>query len=204
VALTGGIGSGKSTCLRRFADLGVPTIDADVLARAAVAPGTPGLQKVVERFGEGVLQPTGELDREALGRLVFADAGARHDLEAIVHPAVYRAIADWFERCAQGLAGPSTRRPGVAVADIPLLYETGHERDVDRVVVAACRPDQQLTRLMARDGLPESEARRRIAAQIPLGLKADRADYVIDTSGSLDDTHRQVIEVWERLRAESV
>ena len=160
VALTGGIGTGKSYCLERFAAHGVPTIDADVLARAAVAPGTPGLAAIAARFGSGVLAGDGTLDRPALGRIVFGDTKARTALEAIVHPEVYRRIREWFANLP-----PGTR---VAIADIPLLFETGHNHDFDEVVVAACDPEEQVRRVMARDDLSDAEARARLAAQLPI------------------------------------
>jgi dephospho-CoA kinase len=194
VALTGGIATGKSHCLRRFASLGVPVIDADVLARDAVAPGTPGLASVVRRFGPQVLGLDGMLDREALARIVFADAGARRDLEAIVHPVVYAAIQDWFSHL-------DSQTP-FGIADIPLLYETGHAGDFDRVIVAACDVETQLQRVMARDGLTKAEAERRLAAQMPISEKRRKADYVVDTSGEPSETDRRVLEVWERLRAD--
>lgn len=148
------------------------------------------------------MQPDGTLDRDALGRIVFADAAARRDLEAIIHPLVYAAIQEGIEN-PSGQRG-ATLSQAFSITDIPLLYETGHAEDFDRVVVAACRSDQQLQRLMARNGLDEAEARRRIGTQLPIEEKAKRADYVIDTSGSLTDTDRQVVEVWERLRADAV
>jgi dephospho-CoA kinase len=193
VALTGGIGTGKSYCLSRLSGLGVPVIDADELVREVQAPGTPGLAAIADRFGTSVLTAAGELDRAFLARRVFADPAARRDLEAIVHPLVYRRIDEWFDTPAAG---------GFGVADVPLLYETGHEVDFDRVIVAACGPAQQLERLVAR-GLSADEARQRIAAQLPVEEKRHRADYVVDTSGSKADTDRQVIEVWERLRADA-
>ena len=131
-ALTGGIATGKSYCLARFAALGAAVVDADRLAREAVAPGTEGLARVVERFGAGFLQPDGSLDRPALGRLVFSDRTARADLEAIIHPEVYRRIGEWFANLPRG-----TR---VAIADIPLLFETGHQHDFEVVIVCACSP----------------------------------------------------------------
>jgi dephospho-CoA kinase len=191
VALTGGIATGKSHCLRAFAALGVPTLDADVLAREAVEPGTAGFDAVVARFGRAVVRPDGAIDRTALGRIVFADAAARGALEAIIHPIVYAAIR---ARTGHPLSI-------VSVADVPLLYETGHAGEFDRVIVAVCRPDQQLQRLMARDGLNETDARRRIDAQLPIEEKARRADYVIDTSGSMANTDGQVAEILGKLRA---
>jgi len=205
VALTGGIASGKSHCLRVFAALGVPTIDADVVARAVVEPGTAGLAAIAARFGAAVLDEHGRLDRAALGRVVFDDPAQRRALEAIVHPAVYQAITDWFAAQKWGRAAFYENRkmrpdPIFAIADIPLLFETGHEQDFDQVVVAACRDDQQLARLMARDGLDEADARQRLAAQLPLADKAARADYVIDTSGTVEDTDAQVTRVWRALQ----
>jgi len=191
VALTGGIATGKSYCLTRFAELGVPTIDADVLAHRALAPGTPGHAAVVSRFGPGVLQPNGEIDRKRLGQIVFADAGARRDLEATTHPVVYRAIADWF-----GALDQSVR---LAIADIPLLYESHHDSDFDRVIVAACPRPVQLARLLERGGLTAQEAQQRLDAQMPIEDKAKRADYVIDTSGTRADTDRQVGDVFQLL-----
>jgi dephospho-CoA kinase len=197
VALTGGIATGKSHVLRRFAALGVPTIDADVLSREVVAPGMPALDAIAQRFGGEVLDATGALNRRALGDRIFADATARQALEAIVHPAVYAAIDAWFTQLqADGATG-------VAVADIPLLYETGHEGDFDRVIVTRCTPDQQIARLKARDGLTEAEARQRLAAQWPVEEKAARAHYVIDTNGSVADTDQQVETVLARLLAPS-
>ena len=133
VALTGGIASGKSYCLERFAALGVPTIDADALAREVVAVGSPGLAAVVSAFGSGVLADDGSLDRPALGRIVFGNAKARAALEAIIHPEVYRRIGEWFADRPSGAQ--------VAIADIPLVFETGHNHDFDAVIVAACTPE---------------------------------------------------------------
>lgn len=193
VALTGGIATGKSHVLRRFAALGVPTIDADVLSREVVEPGRPALQAIAERFGRDVLNGEGALNRRALGDRVFSDPTARRDLEAIIHPAVYAAINTWLASLPDGLA----------VADIPLLYETAHESDFDKVIVTHCSPEQQLTRLRARDGLSADEARQRLAAQWPVDQKAARADYVIDTTGSIEDTDRQVDAVLAQLRQAS-
>ena len=194
VGLTGGIATGKSYCLARFAALGVPVVDADLLARDAVAPGSRALADVATRFGASILLPDGSLDRAALGRIVFTDRAARTDLEAIVHPEVYRRIGEWF-----AARPPATR---LAIADIPLLFETGHEHDFERVIVAACDPQQQLRRLMQRDSLSEAEARARLNAQWPIEEKVARADYVIRTDGSVADTDSQVRTVYEMLIAD--
>ena len=196
VALTGGIATGKTYCLSGLAALGAPVIDADRLARDAVAPGTAGLAAVTARFGPEVLTATGALDRARVAAIVFADARARQDLERIVHPIVYRGISDW----AAGLAAAG--RP-LGVADVPLLYETGHDRDFDRVVVAACAPDAQVRRLVERNGLSEADARRRIDAQWPIERKRAAADYVIDTGGTFDETDRRVEDVWQALQRDA-
>lgn len=184
VALTGGIATGKSYVTARLRAAGVPVVDADVLAREAVAPGTPGLAAIVARFGPAVVTPDGTLDRAALGERVFADASARRDLEAIVHPAVRAAIDDFFAKLP-----PATP---LAVADIPLLYETGRAGEFDAVVVVACRPATQVARVMARDGLSRAQAEARVAAQWPIADKVARADHVIETDGSFAETDRQV------------
>jgi dephospho-CoA kinase len=181
VALTGGIATGKSTVAATLRALHVPVVDADVLAREAVAPGTDGWRAVVDRFGPGVVGSDGGLDRAGLGRLVFADAAARRALERIVHPRVRAAVAAFFA---------ATAAPA-AVAEIPLVYESGLAGDFDAVVVVACHPREQLRRLMARDSLAETDARARLAAQWPIEDKARLADRVILSAGGLDATARQ-------------
>ena len=194
VALTGGIATGKSYCLARFAALGVPTIDADLLARDAVTPGSAGLRAIGERFGHAVLRDDGSLDRAALARIVFSDRVARADLEAIVHPEVYRRIREWY------VALPPGDR--LAIADIPLLFETGHEHHFDSVVVCACSEQEQLRRLVSRDRLSEQDARARLAAQWPIDEKVKRADHVIRTDGTFADTDLQIKRVHAMLNAE--
>ena len=191
VALTGGIATGKSYCLERFAALGASTIDADALAREVVTVGSSGLAAIVAAFGSGVLAADGTLDRPALGRIVFTDGKARAALEAIIHPEVYRRIREWFANLPSGT--------GVAIADIPLVFETGHNHDFDAVVVAACAPETQLRRVMDRDRLSDSDARARIAAQWPIDEKVRRAHEVIWTDRGFADTDRQVRDVCQRL-----
>jgi dephospho-CoA kinase len=193
-ALTGGIATGKSFCLSRFAALGAAVVDADALAHDAVARGTDCLEEVVRRFGRSMLLPDGNLDRRALGRLVFSDAAARAELEAIVHPVVYRQIDQWFADLPLG-----TR---VALADIPLLFETGHEHDFERVVVCACDAAEQIRRVVVRDQLPVEEAKARISAQWPISEKARRADYVIMTDWTFAETEGQVRKVYTILASQ--
>ncbi len=192
VALTGGIATGKSYVRAHFEKLGVPTIDADVVARRVVEPGTPELAAVVARFGAGVLDDAGTLNRRTLANIVFQDPAARGDLEAVIHPAVRRETERWFRSL------DASRHP-VAIADIPLLYEVERDRDFDHTIVVACDSETQLRRLMQRDDLSESDARRRLAAQMPLDEKVRRADYVIRTDGTFEETDRQVEDVYRRL-----
>jgi len=196
VALTGGIGTGKSYVSRRLIEAGIPVVDADRLARDVVAPGAPGLAAVVDRFGPQVVGPDGALRRPEVAALVFGDPEARRDLEAIIHPAVRRAIDQFF-----ALLPASTP---LAVADIPLLYETNRAGDFDVVVVAACPPELQVARVMARDGVTEAAVRQRMAAQVPIDDKVRRADYVIDTSRTFEATDAGVQRVVEALRRRAV
>ena len=192
VALTGGIGTGKSAVLATLAELGVPVLDADPLAHSVIARGTSGATAVRMRFGDAVMDASGGVDRRRLGELVFRDEAARRDLEAIIHPEVYRTIELWMEaNAAQGVP--------VAVAEIQLLFETGRSGDFGRVVVAACEAETQVQRAMHRSRLAEDEVRRRIAAQMPLDEKVRRADYVIRTDGSLEDTRTRTTVVWRAL-----
>jgi dephospho-CoA kinase len=194
VALTGGIGTGKSYVLARFHDLHLPTIDADHLVHRALSAGSPAVVVIANRFGPDFVTPGGDVDRHRLAALVFGDEQARRDLEAILHPVVYEAIGDYFSELARDGAR------WAAVADIPLLYETGRHGDFDVVVVTACDPDLQVRRVMARDDATEAEARRRLAAQWPIGEKASRGDYVIWTGGTYEETDQQVLEVYQALK----
>ena len=193
IALTGGIATGKSHVRARFESIGIPTVDADLLARDAVAKGSAGLAAVVRRFGTDVCEADGTLDRRKVGAIVFHDPDARRDLEKIVHPYVREMTERWF-------ASLDPERAPFAVADIPLLFESQREADFDTVIVTACEPETQLRRLMARDGLGEAEARQRIAAQWPLEKKIASADYVIRTDGTFDETNGQVDAVVSRLQ----
>lgn len=191
VGLTGGIGSGKSTVARLLASHGAVVIDADVLARDAVEPGTPGFDAVVARFGESLITPTGEIDRAALAAIVFADDGARADLEAIVHPAVRAAIARAIATHAAG--------DDVVVVDSPLLIETGAHVDFPVVIVVTASEAARIARLATR-GMSEADVRTRMAAQMPLGDKAAHADVVLDNDGDERALVAQVDRVWTDLR----
>ncbi|MCC6164715.1 MAG: dephospho-CoA kinase [Acidobacteria bacterium] len=195
VGLTGGIATGKSYVTARLREYGLPVIDADQLARDAVAPASDGLRAVVGRFGPGVLDASGALDRSALGAIVFADRLARTDLEAIIHPEVRQRIEAWFEDLAAGgYRGP-------AIADIPLLFETGRTHQFDFLVVVACDPATQRKRLMARDGLSGEDADARLAAQWPIAKKVEAADRVVKTDGTFADTDVQIAVLARWLRS---
>ena len=191
VALTGGIATGKSAVARALREAGVATVDADVLAREAVAPGSPGLAAVVARFGTGIVRSDGTLDRAALAGVVFSDAAARRDLEHIIHPRVRQRVEAFFAALAPGTPG---------VAEIPLAYETGWASTFDLVVVVACRPETQRARLMARDGSPAADADRRMAAQWPIADKARLADAVVVTDGDMAGTLAQAARLADWLR----
>jgi dephospho-CoA kinase len=191
IGLTGGIATGKSHVRGRFENLGIPTIDSDVLAREALAPRSAGIAAVAERFGRKVFKGDGSLDRDALAKIVFSDPESRKALEAIVHPYVRRRTDEWF-------ATLDVRRHPYAIADIPLLYEVKRESDFDGVIVVACSPEIQLRRLLDRD-ISKPEALQRLAAQLPLDDKIARADYVIRTDGSFEETDRQVEALHARL-----
>jgi len=193
VALTGGIATGKSYVLERFRALGAACLDADELAHGATAAGTEATQAIAARFGADMLDPDGAVNRRKLGPLVFADPAARRDLEAIVHPAVYRAIA-------AGLRAFELTGSRIAIVDIPLLYETTGNRRFERVIATVCSPALQVARLIAR-GLSETDAQQRLAAQMPAEEKAARADFVIRTDGSFQETDAQVRSIWSQLQS---
>jgi len=196
VGLTGGIGSGKSTVARLLEKRGAVVFDADLLAREAVEPGTPGHAAVIERFGADVLAPGGELDREALASIVFADPAARRDLEQIVHPEVRRLFAEGSE------AYRDTDR--VVVFSAPLLVETGMHTAFEILVVVSATVATQIERLMRQRGMSEPSIRARIDAQAPLEDKAAVADFLVDNEGSLDELESQVERLWNDLSARAV
>jgi len=195
VGLTGGIGSGKSVVAKMLEARGAVVFDADLLARDAIAPGTPGHDAVVERFGPTVLAPGGDVDREALASVVFVDPVARRDLEAIVHPEVRRLFAEG----AQTHAGTDS----IVVLGAPLLVETRMHTAFDVLIVVSTSVETQVHRLMRERGLSEAAIRARIEAQLPLEAKAEAADILIDNEGTLKELEGQVDRVWADLRERS-
>ncbi|MGC4154700.1 MAG: dephospho-CoA kinase [Propionicimonas sp.] len=191
IGLTGGIGSGKSAVADLLAERGAVIIDADLLARQAVEPGSPGLARIIAEFGTRLLTPEGSLDRPALGEIVFSDPEARARLNAIVHPEVRRLAAD-IERTAAPDA--------IVVHVIPLLLETGQQDLFDLIVVVDVDPATQVRRVRERDGLDEGQIRARIEAQATREARLAVADVVIDNNGLPADLEASVAELWRRLR----
>lgn len=190
LGLTGGIGSGKSTVSARLASHGAIVIDYDLLAREAVEPGTPALAAIAERFGHEVIAPDGTLDRTALGAVVFGDDAARHDLEAITHPAIFDLAI------AREATVPDD---AVVVHDHPLLVEVGMDAFCDLVVVVDTPEDVQLERLMTLRGMTETGARARLAAQTSREERSAAADIVLDNTGSIEELEAKVDEIWARI-----
>ncbi len=194
--LTGGIGSGKSTVARLISEEGVPVVDADQLARQVVAPQGPALSQLQRQFGSEILTSEGNLDRGALASIVFSDPGARARLESIVHPLVGQAAEAEFQRLAK-------EGHELVCYEIPLLFETEQAHRYRPVVVVHVPFEAQIVRTVARDGMSEEEARSRIEAQLDLGDKAQRADYVIDNTGTLEETKKQALNVLSKIRKET-
>ncbi len=190
IGLTGGVASGKSTVAAMLSAKGAFLVDADQLAREAVAPGSPVLAQIAEAFGPEVLTAEGSLDRAHVAQLVFTDADARQRLDAIVHPRVMELSRERIERA---------RREGhrLVVYDVPLLFETERQGEFDGTLLVFARPEVQLQRLQQRSGLDEAAARARIEAQIPIWRKLAMATWVIDNGGSQERTQRDLDRLWE-------
>jgi dephospho-CoA kinase len=195
--LTGNIGAGKSTVARLLVRHGVPVIDADQVARDVVQSGQPALGEIAARFGPGVLQADGSLDRKALGALVFSDANERKALNAIIHPRISQAAA--VRIAALAAAGHA-----VAVYEAALIVENGLDRGLDGLIVVTAKEELQLVRLRLRDGLTEAEALARLAAQLPAAEKVKRATFVIENHGSEADLDAQVAKLLDSMRDETV
>ncbi|MFZ2087092.1 MAG: dephospho-CoA kinase [Desulfobaccales bacterium] len=193
IALTGGPGSGKSTVARMFRDLGAEVIDADEVAYAVVAPGQPAWEELRREFGPEFFQEDGSLNRAKMSDLVFQDAEARRQLNAIVHPRLTREIV----RRVQDLAA---RGENLVIIEVPLLFEAGREKNFDVIIVVDADEKTQIERLSVRDGRTPEEAQGILKAQWPLSAKKSRADFVVDNRGFLAETQGQVKKVWDRLK----
>lgn len=192
LGLTGGIATGKSTISDYLISENIPVLDADKFARLVVEPGTPGLSEVVAYFGDAILQDDHTLNRKALGQIVFSDAQAREKLNAITHPRIQKMMTDQ-------LALLAAQNTPLVVLDIPLLLENHNVAGADAVMLVTIPKQIQLERLMARNQLTLTEAEDRVAAQMPLSEKEKLADYIIDNSGSVADTYKQVDQVIEQI-----
>ncbi|HEY7926978.1 MAG TPA: dephospho-CoA kinase [Candidatus Dormibacteraeota bacterium] len=190
IGLTGGIATGKSTVAAMLAARGAVVVDADVLAREVIAPGEPGYDEVVGRFGRDIVDASGLVDRAALGAIVFADSAARADLEAITHPRIGTLMQARI-RAALGSSAP------LAVADIPLLFERGRDAAFPQTLLVYAPRAVQLLRMRERDGWDAAAAQSRLDAQLPIDEKRARATWVIDNGGSLDATAAQVGTWWD-------
>jgi len=194
IGLTGSIAVGKTFVCDVFRELGCHVLDADKVARDVVEPGTTGLKGIVEEFGWDILDEDGRLDRAKMAEIVFADEERRLLLNSIIHPLVFEVQDRWLtDREAED---PN----GIAIVDAALMIESGGYKRFDQLIVVWCEPDIQLQRLRDRNRLPEAEARKRIASQMPQSEKKRYADHLIDSSGGFDDTRRQVREVFEKLK----
>lgn len=191
IGLTGGIASGKSTVSGMLRELGAMIVDTDVIAREVVEPGQPAWEEIVAWLGRGVLQADGRIDRQRLGDMVFADREARGRLESITHPRIAAAVDE-------AVAAAEAAGARAVVLDVPLLFEVGWDERVDEVWVVAVDSETQLTRLMARDGSTEEQARARIASQMSLAAKIRRADVAIDNGRGIDGTRVQVQKAWQK------
>jgi len=192
IGLTGGIACGKSTVSNMFRERGALIIDADVIAREVVEPGKEAWQKIIECFGREILLENQEIDRAKLGSIVFTDEKARQQLNAIVHPAVRKRMNEL------ALAGEAAGKP-LIIFDIPLLFESKLEHLVEKIIVVYCPEEKQLERLMKRNGFSEIEAMNRIKSQISIEEKKKKGDFVIDNSGSIEETEKQVDAIYSRL-----
>jgi len=197
IGLTGGIASGKSTVAARFVELGAVVVDADVLAREVVEPGTPGLAEIERAFGSSVISADGSLNRPALGAIIFADADRREQLNAITHPAIWKRAIELFREA--DAANPEV----VVVYDVPLLAEAAADRPMqfDLVVVVQADIETRIARLVDLRGMSRGEAEGRVRAQASDRDRLRLADVVIDTGGTLDDTLEQVDSLWAQLPA---
>jgi dephospho-CoA kinase len=193
IGLTGGIASGKSTVSAMFVRKGAALVDADVIAREVMLPGHPVLAAAVQAFGERILQPDGSLDRAVLGEIVFRDPEALKTLNSLTHPAIRRQIKDRMYTLEQ----EDPQR--LVIVDIPLLYESELDSLFDQIIVVYVPRRVQLARLMERSGMKLEQAEDRLRSQMDIELKRRKASHVIDNSGNLEATERQVAGLWDKL-----
>jgi len=197
VGLTGdnsGIGTGKSTVSSLFTELNVPVVDSDEIARKVVQPGRKAWKQIRQVFGDDILEPDGQINRPLLATIIFNNAERRQELNRITHPEIRKEIF-WDIVCYL------FRGYQFVVLDVPLLFESGvWARHVHKIIVVTCEEDLQLQRLMDRNSLKESDAKARVAAQMPLRDKCAKADFVIENSGNLEDTREQVVKIYNELR----
>lgn len=195
IGLTGGIASGKSTVAKMFKELGVVSIDTDILARKVVEPGQPAWQAIIREFGPEILDSERRIDRKALAAIVFDDIKKLQILNKITHPAVRALLREQIAEAVQQGAK-------IILIEVPLLFEARFEKEVDKTIVVAVNEQTQFARLMKRDGITRDDAAKRIAAQMPLQEKVQRADMVIENSGTPDETKKQVLDLWQTLKQE--
>ncbi|MFN8008901.1 MAG: dephospho-CoA kinase [Terriglobia bacterium] len=193
VGLTGGIASGKSTVCRMFREKGCQIIDADQVAHGLIRREQPCFEAVVKKFGREILDPSGEINRKKLGEIVFEDRSKLESLNSIVHPEVIRTILAI-------LAGREKEHPRErSLVEASLMIESGFYKSFQRLIVVTCSPEQQMERLMARNGLSAEQSRNRVSLQMPLDEKIRFADFVVDNSGSLENTQAQVNHLFQKL-----
>ena len=197
VGLTGGLASGKTFAAGLLAEHGCHVIHADRLGHEALLPDSEAYPAVIQEFGCDILRADGEIDRKILGKLVFSDPERLEVLNSLVHPYVFRRQEEFFTRVA------ADDPAGVAVVEAAIMIEVGSYKRYDRLVVTYCAPEQQIERFLEREGGSEEDARARLARQMPLAEKRNYADYIIDTSGSKQDTARGVEQVYRKLHAEA-
>lgn len=198
VGLTGNIGAGKSHAAQVFAELGAQVIDADTIAHELMSPGTNTYRKIVDAFGEGILGPDRTIDRKILGDIIFNNDGQRALLNQLVHPDVHTEIM-------RRIIELEKKHPrGIVIVHAALLVESGHYKIYDRLIVVVCDPTLQITRIVSRSGISVEEARKRLAAQLPVEEKLKLADYTIETSGALWGTREQIEAIYRDLMIEEI
>lgn len=194
IGLTGGIVSGKTTVADMFRELGADIIDADIIAREVVRPKKKAWEKIVKHFGVGILRENQEINRKKLGNIVFSDKNKLKLLNQITHPEITEVIKKKLENISN-----NSNRSTVCIVDVPLLFETGFENMMNKIIVVYLDPKKQINRLMKRNNLTREDALKRIKTQIPIEEKVKMADYIIDNSNSLEYTKKQVLHLWEEL-----